>query len=149
VGSCQAPECLLTQDGASHRAGWLAADPGTAAAALGRLVSGGGAWACVLEINAWRRRRRHPSLASYRELCREPAASGPGTFGEPDSTGPEGRNLSRPSCGLTGDRDLIAAADIAARAGGGTTPAIPAGATHRAPHREDPISHTNDLRGVH
>jgi transposase len=44
-------------------------------------------WACVLELNAWRRARQDPALASYPELCRELAASGPGTFGELDSTG--------------------------------------------------------------
>ena len=36
---------------------------------------------------AWRRRRQDPPLAGYQELCRELAASGPGTFGELDSTG--------------------------------------------------------------
>ena len=45
---------------------------------------------------------------------------------------PAGRTLSCPHCGLTGHRDLLAAANIAARAGGGTTPAtLPAGVTHR------------------
>jgi hypothetical protein len=41
----------------------------------------------VLELNAWRRAREDRPLCSYRELCRELAASGPGTFGELDSTG--------------------------------------------------------------
>jgi hypothetical protein len=31
--------------------------------------------------------RRYDSLSSYQELCRELAASGPGTFGEFDSAG--------------------------------------------------------------
>ena len=51
------------------------------------LVAAGDLWACILELNAWRRRRQDPPLASYQELCRELAASGPGTFGELDSTG--------------------------------------------------------------
>jgi putative transposase len=44
-------------------------------------------WAAVLEINAWRRARQDRPLVSYQELCRELAASGPGTFGELDTTG--------------------------------------------------------------
>jgi transposase len=54
---------------------------------VGLLVSGGDVWACVLEINSWRRVRQDPPLASYRELCKELAAAGPGTFGELDSIG--------------------------------------------------------------
>jgi IS605 OrfB family transposase len=54
---------------------------------LGLLVSGGDVWACVLELNAWRRARQDRPLLSYQELCRELAASGPGTFGELDSVG--------------------------------------------------------------
>jgi IS605 OrfB family transposase len=54
---------------------------------LGLLVSGGDVWACVLELNAWRRARQDRPLFSYQELCRELAASGPGTFGELDSVG--------------------------------------------------------------
>ncbi|MGR6316890.1 transposase [Micromonospora soli] len=49
--------------------------------------SGGDLWACLLEVNAWRRRRRDAPLVGYQELCRELAASGPGTFGELDSKG--------------------------------------------------------------
>src|SRR5262249_41035221 len=49
---------------------------------LGLLVSGGEMWACVLELNAWRRARQDRPLVSYQALCRELAASGPGTFGE-------------------------------------------------------------------
>jgi putative transposase len=41
----------------------------------------------VLEINEWRRARQDQPLASYQELYRELAASGPGTFGELDSVG--------------------------------------------------------------
>jgi IS605 OrfB family transposase len=45
---------------------------------------------------------------------------------------PAGRVLSCPACRFTGHRDLSAAASIAARAGGGITPAsLPAGVTHR------------------
>jgi IS605 OrfB family transposase len=44
-------------------------------------------WCCVLALNAWRRARQATPLAGYQELCRELAASGPGTFGELDTTG--------------------------------------------------------------
>jgi IS605 OrfB family transposase len=54
---------------------------------FGLLRSAGDVWCCVLELNRWRRRRQDTPLAGYRELCRELAASGPGTFGELDSTG--------------------------------------------------------------
>jgi hypothetical protein len=54
---------------------------------LGLLVSAGDVWASVLELNTWRRARQDRPLASYQELCRLLAASGPGTFGELDSTG--------------------------------------------------------------
>jgi transposase len=60
---------------------------------------------------------------------------------------PPGRVLTCPGCQFTGHRDLTAAANIAARLGGGITPVIPAGVTHRragahlpgvAPSRRDP-----------
>jgi IS605 OrfB family transposase len=54
---------------------------------VGLLVSAGDVWACVLELNRWRRARQDRPLASYQELCRELAASGPGTFGELDTEG--------------------------------------------------------------
>ena len=41
----------------------------------------------VLELNWWRRSRQDAPLAGYQELCRELAASGPGTFGELDTAG--------------------------------------------------------------
>ena len=45
---------------------------------------------------------------------------------------PAGRVFSCPHCGQAGHRDLVAAANIAARAGGGTIPALAgAGITHR------------------
>ena len=54
---------------------------------FGLLRSAGDVWCAVLELNRWRRARGDAPLAGYRELCRELAASGPGTFGELDSTG--------------------------------------------------------------
>jgi putative transposase len=54
---------------------------------FGLLRSAGDVWACVLEANWWRRRRAAPPLAGYKELCRELAAAGPGTFGELDTAG--------------------------------------------------------------
>jgi putative transposase len=54
---------------------------------LALLVSAGDVWAAVLEINAWRRARQDRPLVSYQALFRELAASGPGCFGELDSTG--------------------------------------------------------------
>jgi IS605 OrfB family transposase len=53
----------------------------------GLLVSAGDVWACVLEVNAWRRARQDVPLVSYHALCRELAAAGPGCFGELDSVG--------------------------------------------------------------
>ena len=68
------------------------AGPGVRAAAVGgrRVVLRPGA------RTAWRRRRQDAPLAGYRELCRELAASGPGTFGELDSTG--ARSVLRRYC---------------------------------------------------
>jgi putative transposase len=71
---------------------------------------------------------------------------------------PAGRVLACPACQFTGHRDLTAAANIAARAGGGITPVIPAGVTHRragahlpgvAPSRRDPRrrAHHRGARG--
>src|SRR5215831_4216642 len=54
---------------------------------LALLISGGDVWACVLELNRWRRARQDRPLVSYQELCRELATSGPGTFGELDTVG--------------------------------------------------------------
>ena len=71
---------------------------------------------------------------------------------------PAGRVLACPACQFTGHRDLTAAANIAARLGGGITPAIPSGVTHRragahlpgvAPSRRDPRrrAHHRGARG--
>ncbi|MGW3809966.1 RNA-guided endonuclease InsQ/TnpB family protein [Micromonospora sp. NPDC005113] len=65
----------------------LRVTPGQRRRCFGLLRSAGDVWACVLEVNAWRRRRRDAPLSGYQELCRELAASGPGTFAELDSTG--------------------------------------------------------------
>lgn len=54
---------------------------------LGLLASAGDVWCCVLQLNRWRRLRQDPPLASCRELFRELAISGPGTFGELDTEG--------------------------------------------------------------
>ncbi|MFI7577006.1 RNA-guided endonuclease InsQ/TnpB family protein [Micromonospora sp. NPDC049497] len=54
---------------------------------FGLLRSAGDVWACVLEVNAWRRRRHDAPRVGYQELCRELSGSGPGTFGELDSVG--------------------------------------------------------------
>ncbi|WP_285576973.1 RNA-guided endonuclease InsQ/TnpB family protein [Actinoallomurus iriomotensis] len=51
------------------------------------LASAGDVWACVLDMNRWRRQRGLPAIVSYQELCRELSAAGPGTFGELDTTG--------------------------------------------------------------
>jgi putative transposase len=71
---------------------------------------------------------------------------------------PPGRVLACPACKFTGHRDLTAAANIAARLGGGTTPVIPADVTHRragahlpgvVPSRRDPRrrAHHRGARG--
>ena len=54
---------------------------------FGLLRSAGDVWCCALEVNAWRRRRQDRMLVGYQQLCRELAASGPGTFGELDAVG--------------------------------------------------------------
>ena len=69
---------------------------------------------------------------------------------------PAGRVLACPACQFTGHRDLTAAASIAARHGGGTTPVIPVGVTHRragahlpgvSPARRDPRRRTHHRGG--
>ncbi|MEH1057372.1 transposase [Micromonospora sp. CPCC 206171] len=61
--------------------------PGQRRRCFGLLRSAGDVWACVVEVNAWRRRRWDTPLAGYQQLCRELAASGPGTFAELNSVG--------------------------------------------------------------
>ncbi len=65
----------------------LRVTPGQRRRCFGLLRSAGDVWACVLEVNGWRRRRRDAPLVGYQELCRELSASGPGTFAELDSVG--------------------------------------------------------------
>jgi len=69
---------------------------------------------------------------------------------------PAGRVLTCPHCQFTGHRDLVAAAHIAARNGGGTTPVVPADVTHRragshlpgvSPARRDPRRRPHHGRG--
>ncbi|GLY88059.1 hypothetical protein Airi02_059880 [Actinoallomurus iriomotensis] len=54
---------------------------------FGLLVAAGDVWACVLDMNRWRRQRGLPAIVSYQALCRELSAAGPGTFGELDTVG--------------------------------------------------------------
>ncbi|GAB3972215.1 RNA-guided endonuclease TnpB family protein [Actinoallomurus acanthiterrae] len=54
---------------------------------FGLLASAGDVWACVLDVNRWRRQRGLPLVVSYQALCRELSAAGPGTFGELDTRG--------------------------------------------------------------
>ncbi|WP_309233895.1 transposase [Micromonospora sp. ATA51] len=61
--------------------------PGQRRRCFGLLRSAGDVWACVLEVNAWRRRRGGAPLVGYQRLCRELSGSGPGTFGDLDTTG--------------------------------------------------------------
>src|SRR5271165_1695386 len=65
----------------------LRATAGQRRRVFGLLRSAGGVWCCVLELNAWRRRRQDPPLAGYAELCRELARSGQRTFAELDTVG--------------------------------------------------------------
>src|SRR5260370_12802319 len=81
---------------------------------FGLLRCAGDVWACVLEINGWRRRRHDAPLASYQELCRELSASGSGTFGELDTTGARSV-LSRDSCAWLAAAKSRHARDLAAR----------------------------------
>ncbi|WP_319461846.1 transposase [Micromonospora sp. RTP1Z1] len=65
----------------------LRVTPGQRRRCFGLLRSAGDVWACVLEVNAWRRRRHDTPQVGYQQLCRELSGSGPGTFGELDTTG--------------------------------------------------------------
>src|SRR5690242_12358442 len=86
-GHVQTPSSWLAKGGVPHRPGGAAGHPGPAGAAAGSAGFGGDVWACVLEINAWRRARQDRPLVSYQELCRELARAEPGTFGELDTVG--------------------------------------------------------------
>jgi putative transposase len=55
---------------------------------------------------------------------------------------PRGRVFNCPHCEYTGHRDLIAAANIAARGGGGNIPLITAGITHRRAGTNLPGAHS-------
>jgi transposase len=90
----------------------------------GLLRSAGDVWCAVLELNRWRRRRQDAPLAGYQELCRDLAASGPAPWCSRRVPKPAGRNFRCPHRGHGGHRDLIAAANIAARNGGGTIPRV-------------------------
>jgi putative transposase len=81
------PQPAIAEGGASHRRASLRVTRGQRQRLLALLASGGDVWACVLELNAWRRARQDRPLVSYQELCRELAVSGPGCFGELDTTG--------------------------------------------------------------
>jgi IS605 OrfB family transposase len=54
---------------------------------FGLLVSAGDVWACMIDMNRWRRQRGMLPIVGYQALCRELSAAGPGTFGELDTTG--------------------------------------------------------------
>ncbi|GAA4497668.1 RNA-guided endonuclease TnpB family protein [Actinoallomurus oryzae] len=54
---------------------------------FGLLVSAGDVWACVLDVNRWRRQRGLRPIVGYQALCRELSAAGPGTFGELNTVG--------------------------------------------------------------
>ncbi len=86
-GHAQRPWTWSAAGGVPYRAGGAAGHPGQRRRLLALLAAGGDVWACVLEVNAWRRARQDRPLVSYPALCRELAVSGPGTFGELDSTG--------------------------------------------------------------
>jgi putative transposase len=84
------PRCRLpSEPPVVHRTARISVrlTPGQRRRCLGLLASGGDVWACVLELNAWRRHRRDAPLVRYQELCRELTSSGPGTFDELDVNG--------------------------------------------------------------
>jgi hypothetical protein len=54
---------------------------------FGLLRSAADVWACVLELNWWRRHRRDRPAVGYQELCRQLSTAGAGTFGQLDSVG--------------------------------------------------------------
>ncbi|MCO5966959.1 hypothetical protein [Actinoallomurus soli] len=54
---------------------------------FGWLVAAGDVWACILDMNRWRRQRGLPPVVGYQALCRELSAAGAGTFGDLDTIG--------------------------------------------------------------
>src|SRR6185312_9239067 len=115
---------------------------------LGLLVSAGDVWACVLEINAWRRARQDRPLVSYQELCRELARAGPGTFGDLDTEGARSV-LRRYSDAWFATVKRRNEGDRTARfhRPGGSWPARPASTRATATFRRRPISPPDSAAG--
>ncbi|WP_329262041.1 transposase [Actinoallomurus sp. NBC_01490] len=65
----------------------LRVSPGQRRRCFALLVAAGDVWACVLDMNRWRRQRGLRPIVGYQALCRELSAAGPGTVGELDSVG--------------------------------------------------------------
>ncbi|GAA4606716.1 hypothetical protein GCM10023195_24610 [Actinoallomurus liliacearum] len=57
---------------------------------FGLLVAAGDVWACVLDMNRWRRQRGLAPIINFQQLCRELHQAGPGAFGELNSVCAEG-----------------------------------------------------------
>ncbi|XVQ08223.1 hypothetical protein ACQP1W_37515 [Spirillospora sp. CA-255316] len=57
---------------------------------LALLTAAADLWACVLDLNRWRRQDRLAPIVNFQELCRELHRAGPGVFGDLDSKGAEG-----------------------------------------------------------
>jgi IS605 OrfB family transposase len=57
---------------------------------FGLLAAAGDVWACVLDMNRWRRQRQLPPIVNFQELCRELHKAGLGLFGELQSQCAEG-----------------------------------------------------------
>ncbi|GAA4639361.1 RNA-guided endonuclease TnpB family protein [Actinoallomurus vinaceus] len=57
---------------------------------FGLLLAAGDAWACVLDMNRWRRQRGLYGITNFQQLCRELHKAGPGVFGELNSQCAEG-----------------------------------------------------------
>jgi hypothetical protein len=57
---------------------------------FGLLASAGDVWACVLDLNRWRRQRGLQVITNFQQLCRELHKAGPGVFGELNSPCAEG-----------------------------------------------------------
>ncbi|WP_433181881.1 RNA-guided endonuclease InsQ/TnpB family protein [Actinoallomurus sp. CA-150999] len=57
---------------------------------FGLLASAGDVWACVLDMNRWRRQRGLYGIVDFQQLCRELHQAGSGTFGELNAQCAEG-----------------------------------------------------------